>query len=176
MTLTRVVLPAALAAALALAPTAAAKLPAPPVTTIVPGQSVGGVKLGMKTATAKATWGPGFTCGAAAAGPGTTQCTWSATPNARPDRGAKLSVVLIAGRVRAITVDGGAGATPASVKALRTSKGIGIGSTRAAFRAAYPGAKTPSGPDNPTLGAGATITSFFLAGGRVRSIQVGSPY
>ena len=48
MTLRRLALPSALAVTLALAPAAVAKLPAPATTTIVPGVSVAGVKLGMK--------------------------------------------------------------------------------------------------------------------------------
>ncbi len=174
MTLRRALVPSALVLTLALVPAAQAKLPANTAMTIVPGQSVGAVKLGMATAVAKAKWGPGFACGAAAAGPGSTQCTWSATPNARPDRGAKLTIVMIGGKVRAITVAGGTGV--AAIRTIRTAKGIGVTSTRAAFAAAYPGARTPYGPDNPTLGAGKTSTTFSMVGGRVDAIQVGSPY
>jgi hypothetical protein len=50
-----------------------------------------------------------------------------------------------------------------------------VGSTLAVLRAAYPALET-SVPDNPSLGSGPTITSFHTKGGRVRSIQVGSPY
>lgn len=174
MRLRHALIPSALALSLALVPAAEAKLPANTVMTIVPGQSVGAVKLGMTTAAAKAKWGPGFACGAAAAGPGSTQCTWSATPNAQPDRGAKLTIVMIGGKVRGITVAGGTGV--AAIRTIRTTKGIGVTSTKAAFAAAYPGAKTPYGPDNPTLGSGKTATTFAMTGGRVSSIQVGSPF
>jgi hypothetical protein len=172
--LRRVAVPSALILALVLVPAAEAKLPNPKVTTIVPGKSVAGVKLGMRLAVAKQTWGPGSKCGAGAAGPGSTSCTWSATPNAQPDRGPKLILLSIGGKVRAITVDGGTGGT--AIKTFRTAKGIGVGSTLAALRAAYAGLGTSLGPDNPSLGSGPTITSFYVKGGRVKSIQVGSPY
>ena len=58
----------------------------------------------------------------------------------------------VGGKVRAITVDGGT-----AIKAFRTSKDIGIGATVAALRAAHPGLATPLGPDNPSLGSGATM-------------------
>jgi hypothetical protein len=128
----------------------------------------------MKLSVAKQTWGSGFKCGPGAAGPGSTQCTWSKTPNAQPDRGPKLILLGIGGKVRAITVDGGTGGP--AIKAFRTAKGIGVGSTLAALRAAYPALGTSLGPDNPSLGSGPTITSFYTKGRRVKSIQVGSPY
>ena len=80
----------------------------------------------------------------------------------------------IAGKVRAITVDGGGGG-PAITK-FATAKGIRIGSTRTALQAAYPGLSTAAlGPANPSIGSGRTITSFYVPANRVRSIQVGSP-
>lgn len=170
----RIAVPVALALAVVSVPAAQAALPTPPATAIVPGKSVAGVRLGMALSVAKTVWGAGSTCGASAAGPAAVTCTWSSTPNARPDRGPKLILVGIGGKVRSIVVDGGNKA--AAVAAYRTTKGIGTGSTVAALRKAYPGLGTALGPDNPSLGSGATITSFHTAGGKVRSIQVGSPY
>ena len=172
MNLQRIAVLSAVAIPLAIVPTGLAKLPSPAVKTIVPGVSVAGVKLGMTTALAKKTLGPGSVCGVAAF-PNAKQCTWSVTPNARPDRSPKVTIVTIAGRVRAITIDGGTGG--AAIKSYRTARGIGIGSTRAALFSAYPKLKTPFGPDNPTLGSGRTTTSFFVQGGRVKTLQVGSP-
>ena len=172
MNLQRSAVLSAIAIPLTIVPVGQAKLPAPKVKTIVPGVSVAGVKLGMTTALAKKTLGPGSICGVAAF-PNAKQCTWSATPNARPDRGPKITILTLGGKVRAIEVDGGTGG--AAIKAFRTSKGVGIGSTRAALFAAYPKLKTPFGPDNPSLGSGRTTTSFFIKGGRINSLQVGSP-
>ena len=174
MRLRHIVVPGVLMLSMALVSTAEAKLPAPKVTTIVPGKSVAGARLGMKLSVARKKWGAGSKCAAAAAGPGSIACTWSVTPNAQPDRSPKLILVSIRGRVRAITVDGGTGGR--AIKAYRTKKRIGIGSTAAALRKAYPRLGSSLGPDNPSLGSGRTITSFYLKGGRVRSIQVGSPF
>ena len=170
MNLRRIAVPCALAVALGLASTAEAKLPTPAVTTIVPGVSVAGVKLGMKTAAAKKLWGPGSVCGPAATGPGGTQCTWSVTPNAQPDLSPKLTIVLIKGKVRVITVDGGTGGP--AIKAFRTAEKIGVGSTQAALEKAYPGIST----ETNGLGSGPTVTYFSTKNGRVQSIQVGSPF
>jgi hypothetical protein len=170
--LRRIAVPSALTLALTLvvAPVADAKLPAPKVTTVVVGKSVAGVKLGMTLTAAKQKWGAGSKCGAAAAGPGATQCTWS---NSSSPNGAKLILLGIGGKVRAIVVDGGPGG--AAIEAFRTTKGIGIGSTTAALKAAHPGLANTLGPDNPSLGSGATMTSFYVKGGHVRSLQVGTP-
>jgi hypothetical protein len=172
MNLQRIAVLSAIAIPLTIVAVGQAKLPSPKVKTIVPGVSVAGVKLGMTTALAKKTLGPGSVCGVAAF-PNAKQCTWSVTPNARPDRSPKITIVTLAGKVRAITVDGGTGG--AAIKSFRTVKGIGIGSTRAALFAAYPKLKTPFGADNPSLGSGRTTTSFFIQGGRVKLLQVGSP-
>jgi hypothetical protein len=167
----RLAIPSTLALGLLLVPAAGAKLPEPSVTTIVTGKSVAGVKLGMTLAAAKRKWGAGSKCGAAAAGPGSTYCTWSTTSSPQSP---KLTLVAIGGKVRAITVDGGTGG--AAIKAFKTSKGIGIGSTKSALQAAYPALGSSLGPDNPSLGSGATITSFYTKGGRIKSLQVGSPF
>ena len=172
MHLRRIAVPPALtlALALAVAPVADAKLPTPKVTTIVIGKSVAGVKLGMTLTAAKQHWGSGSKCGPAAAAPGSIQCTWStsSSPN-----GAKLILLSIGGKIRAIVVDGGPGG--AAIEAFRTSKDIGIGSTAAALKAAHPGIANTLGPDNPSLGSGASMTSFFVKNGRIRSLQVGTP-
>lgn len=166
----RLAVPSALILALMLVPAAQAKLPAPSVKTIVAGKSVAGVKLGMSISAAKQKWGTGSKCGAAAMGPGSTQCTWATTGSGNSP---KLILLFMGGKVRAITVDGGTGG--AAIKAFKTPKGIGIGSTLAALQAAHPGLGTSLGPDNASLGSGGTITSFYVKGGRIKSLQVGSP-
>lgn len=165
----RIAVPSALVLALMLIPAAQAKLPAPSVSTVVPGKSVAGVKLGMTLSAAKTKWGAGSTCGPAA-WPNATQCTWSVTS---APKSPKLTLVSIGGKVRAIAIDGGTGG--AAIKAFKTSKGIGIGSTRAALTGAYGTLETALGPDNPSLGTGKTVTSFYVKGGRVQSMQVGAP-
>ena len=166
-----VAVPSALVLAALLAPAAGARLPTPAVTAVVTGKSVAGVKLGMTLPAARARWGAGSKCGAAAAGPGSTHCTWSTTSSPQSP---KLILLSVGGKVRAITIDGGTGGAP--IKAFKTSKGIGIGSTLAALRTAHPGLGSSLGPDNPTLGSGSTITSFYVKSGRIKSIQVGSPF
>jgi hypothetical protein len=166
----RLAVPCALVLGLMLIPAAEAKLPTPSVTTIVTGKSVAGVKLGMTLTSAKQKWGAGSKCGAGAFGPGAKQCTWSVTSS---PQSSKLILLAIGGKVRSIVVDGGTGG--ADIKAFKTAKGIGIGSSLGALKAAHPGLGSSLGPDNPSLGAGATITSFYVKGGHVRSIQVGAP-
>lgn len=163
-------IPCALVLGAMLAPAAEAKLPTPSVKTIVTGKSVAGVKLGMTLSAAKKKWGAGSKCGAGAFGPGASQCTWSVTSSPQSP---KLILLAIGGKVRAISIDGGTGG--ADIKAFKTSKGVGIGSSLSALKAAHPGLGSSLGPDNPSLGSGATITSFYVKGGHVKSIQVGSP-
>lgn len=164
------------------APAAAlAKLPAPKVRTVVFGKSVAGVKLGSSLAAAKKAWGSGSSCGAAALPPTTpgTQCTWSTTPGAKPDRGAKLTLVAIKGKVVAITIANGTGGAKAGIRKYLTSKGIGVGDTFAAARKAYPKLSALSGTPaaaNADLGSGKTATSLFFVSGKLDSITVGSPY
>ncbi|MDX6552758.1 MAG: hypothetical protein QOH74_1246 [Gaiellales bacterium] len=54
---------------------AEAKLPAKGGKSIVPGKSIGGVRLGMDAAAAVTKWGPGGTCDAAVG----TSCRWDGT-------------------------------------------------------------------------------------------------
>ncbi len=172
---------AGVALLLAIAPAAQAKLPAPKVKTVVFGKSVAGIKLGTGLAAAKAAWGSGSKCGPAALGPSNpaTQCTWSTTPGAKPDLGAKLTLVARKGKVVAITIDDGTGGTKAGIKKFRTSKGIGLGASIAALRKAYPAVPRANGNPsaaNTELGSGKTVTSFFFENDKLTTFTVGSPY
>lgn len=167
----RAVVLGALASALVVPVVAQAKLPAPAVKTVVFGKSVAGVKLGMSLAAAKAAWGPGSKCAA-------KKCTWSTTPNAQRDLGARLSFVLNKGKVVAIIVQDGTGGAKAGIKKFRTAKNIGIGSTSAAVRKAYPALGPFSGSvgfGNANLGSGKTVTNFQFVNDKLDAFQIGSP-
>jgi hypothetical protein len=172
---------AALALMLAIPLAAQAKLPAPKTKTIVFGKSLGGIKLGSSLAAAKQAWGPGSSCGDAAVPPlgAFKQCTWSTTPGAQPDRGAKLTLVSTKGKVVAITIANGTGGTKAGIKGFRTAKRIGIGATLEAVRKAYPAIGPASGSPSAAsvdLGSGKTVTSFFFVANKLDILTIGSPY
>lgn len=166
----RIAVPGLLVAALAIPASAQAKLPAPAVKTVVFGKSVAGVSLGMTKAAAKAAWGPGSVCA------GTT-CTWSATP-ASPTTGAKLAFTVKKGKVVTILVQNGTGGASAGVKRFRTAKKIGIGSTLAATRKAYPALGPAAGSvgfAQVDLGSGKTMTSFQFVNDALDAFQIGQP-
>lgn len=115
--------------------------------------------------------GPGSKCAA-------KKCIWSTTPNVQRDLGARLSFVLNKGKVVAIIVQDGTGGAKAGIKKFRTAKNIGIGSTSAAVRKAYPALGPFSGSvgfGNANLGSGKTVTNFQFVNDKLDTFQIGSP-
>jgi hypothetical protein len=132
----------ALAAALALPALAAAKLPKPKSTVIKPGTSIAGVKLDMTKAQAFAAWGS-TSCLLP------TLCEWHGP--GKPGQQEVASISLVNGKIVQITIKAALVGTATQKLKLgplakwKTSKGIALGSKRAAVGKAYPGAKRNTG-------------------------------
>ena len=158
--------------ACALAPAAAsARLPTPPSKAIVPGKSIGGVRIGMTVRSALAHWGAGSHCTAATI---RRSCTWTGS-------GAQGTVsfnVGFTGKVRSITIAAGHNETTQIYKGplqgWKTSRGIHLGSSAASVVKAYP--KVRSTPSGPQLGTGARSTIFTKSARRIAQIYIGPPF
>lgn len=155
--------------ALALPAAASAKLPSFPSTSIVIKSSIGGVSLGQSQKNAKAAWGTkGGTCTFDQNfGSCTFEAGTSGTAQWTADDGKVTSVRIYTGTT---------GSTPnfkTPLTALKTSKGIGIGSTLKAVKQAYP---TGKGDKNYWAVGGARLkpyTTFVVSSGRVTQITTG---
>jgi hypothetical protein len=155
------------AAALLLVPAGAgAKLPSPTTKRIVPGRSIGGVKLGMEAKTAVEKWGPGGTCAEAIG----NSCSWQGTPR----QGAAVFIVED-GRVASVHIE--VGSKPNDLPAYsgpitkwKTAKRIGIGSRLRSVTKAYPKARPD--PSGVVLRSGGRRTLFESSLGRVASITI----
>ncbi|HUO74913.1 MAG TPA: hypothetical protein VMU39_29375 [Solirubrobacteraceae bacterium] len=133
----RIVLGGLAVGSLALPAGALARLPHPKTTLIVPGVSIGGVKIDMTQAQVFHEWGstgciPGL-------------CTWQGPGN--PAHAERATVSFFKGKV--IQIDINAGTTngtnvkfkPGTLSKWKTAKNIHLGSTRASVKRAYPAAK-----------------------------------
>jgi hypothetical protein len=118
-------------------PTAAlARLPNPKTTLIVPGTSIAGVKIGMSQTQVFHKWGhtsciPGL-------------CTWQGRGN--PSHSERATVSFVKGKVIQVDINAATRGnnlkfTPGQLSKWKTGKHIGLGSTRAAVKRAYPAAK-----------------------------------
>jgi hypothetical protein len=116
---------------------ALAHLPSPKTTLIVPGTSIAGVKIDMNQTQVFHQWGrtsciPGL-------------CTWLGPGN--PSHAERATVSFYKGKVIQIAIN--AGTTngtnekfkPGQLSKWKTGKNIGLGSTRASVKRAYPAAK-----------------------------------
>jgi hypothetical protein len=161
---------AAAAATLALAaapPAAQAKLPSPATMRIVPGSSIGGVKLGMRASTAVKTWGRGGTCAKRI----DAVCTWQGTPR----QGTALFTVDHH-RVTSIRIEVGQRpddhpAYSGPITKWKTAKGIGIASRLSAVKKAYPRVE-PDGSGLTLSSSGRRRTLFESSLHRVASITI----
>jgi len=170
--MTRRIIPACVAlAALCLpAAAAAAKLPSFPSNSIVIKKSIGGVALGQSAKKAKSAWGSGKGC---TSSKGFDACTY--------DGGASGNAqwTAIDGKVVDMHVnvasDGGRPNFKSPLAALKTSKGIGLGSTYKAVKQAYPGGLTDDQHTYWGLQAGRMkpFTTFIFSNGRVIQINTG---
>lgn len=159
-------LTAAAAVLLVPATAAEARLPSPTTKRIVPGRSIGGVKIGMDARTAVKKWGRGGTCARTIG----NSCTWQGTPK----QGAAIFIVDD-GRVSSLRIEVGSRSNdlPAysgPITKWRTAKGIAIGSRMKSVAKAYPKAK-PDG-SGLTLRSGSRRTLFESSLGRVASITI----
>jgi hypothetical protein len=147
---------AAVVGSLSPAAAAHAKLPSPATKRIVPGKSIGGVRLGMSLAAAQATWGPGGVSEAddACDPDSRTSCIWAG-------RSAREYAVLrfdeADGTVDFIRI---VGPRTSPLARWRTSKGWGIGTRSSTLlRASRGRLPFPAG-----LGAPAGTGSVFVFG------------
>jgi hypothetical protein len=115
---------------------ALARLPSPKTTLIVPGTSIGGVKIGMDQTQVFHQWGstkciPGL-------------CTWQGPGN--PSHAERATVSFVKGKVIQVDINAATSGTnlkftPGKLSNWKTGKNIALGSKRAAVKRAYPGAK-----------------------------------
>jgi hypothetical protein len=144
-----------------------AALPVPTSRLIVPGRSLGGVKLGGTFAAGLKAWGRGATCTQ-----GTRFHICSYTTSNFADGNAGFTGKP-GGRIDMIQVAAGyTGRDPnfkTSLVKFKTAKGVGLGSTSRAVKSAYPKAKRQNvtGASNyewVIVGPGAARTRFQMAG------------
>lgn len=131
---------------------AAARLPNPKTTLIVPGRSIAGVKIGMNHTQVFHRWGsthciPGL-------------CTWQG--HGKPSHAERATVSFYRGSVIQIDINAGTSGTnvkfkPGQLSKWKTGKNIHLGSTRDAVKRAYPAAKA-----NNSTG----VAGWDLFGGR----------
>jgi len=174
MRVTRLALPL-LALSLALPASAAARLPDPNSNLIVIGKSLGGVTLGHSFASAKAAWGS--TRGKCQTSRAFSSCRYAASLTRSlgeggfaADNGKVTSVNITAGRSSS-----GKPVFPAALKALKTSKGIGMGSTATALKKAYKHIKHQGSGEFVSYyltGPGKAVTNFTVESGKVTQIVV----
>jgi hypothetical protein len=169
----RISLALGVAAVLALPAIAQASLPSSKSTLIVPAKSLAGLKLNSSLAAASAAWGKGGSCSPSG-------CEYGLPSNpsgtasfvlATKTEGAPLLVVEITIGV------GRTGTKPnfnTPLARYKTSSGIGLGSTVAALKHAYPHLISSSTGVYGLVGAGESGTTFVAEKGRVESISTRS--
>jgi hypothetical protein len=172
-------------AGLVLAPAAGAALPSNRDKTIVPGASIGGVKIGIGGRKAVATWGPSR-CAEAA----DILCHYEASVSSANFNTGNAAFQLIDGKVTGVSLtaaysfDRNRHIVPAVSRALakyKSDSGIGLGATVPQLKRAYPAARgrTTGGGAfaRYTLGSGARATEFSFAAAngplRLYSIEIG---
>lgn len=163
-------LPAVVLACLAIVPSAGAALPSNRDKTIVPGVSIGGVKLGFGASRAVATWGPSQ-CAQAT----DLLCHYEARPSGANFNTGNTAFQLTGGKVTGVSItsaydfDRNRNRVPILGRALakyKTADGIGLGATVAQVRRAYPAIRGRSYGGvaaGYTLGKGARATAFDFA-------------
>jgi hypothetical protein len=166
---------ALLALSLALPASAAAKLPDPSSDLIVIGKSLGGVTLGHSFASAKAAWGS--TRGKCQTSPTFSSCRYAASLTKSLGEG---SISADNGKVSSVNISAGRSSSgkpifPAALKALKTSKGVGLSSTATALKTAYKHIKHQGSGAFVSYyltGPGKAITNFTVTNGKVTQIVV----
>lgn len=131
---------------------ALARLPSPKTTVIVPGTSIAGVKIGMNQTNVFHEWGSTSCI--------PSLCTWRGPGN--PSHAERATVSFYKGKVIQIDINAATSGnnlkfTPGQLSKWKTGKNVGLGSTRAAVKHAYPAAKA-----NNSTG----VAGWDLFGGR----------
>jgi hypothetical protein len=145
-----------------------AKLPKTKSKTIVVNKSIGGVKIGTKLKTVKKKWGKSKGCGAKY----TFGCDWLGTRTQ-----GSAGIIHLDGKVRSLEIKLGVDNAnqivfSSPLMKFKTNKGIGLGSTEAEVRAAYPAAVNTAA-DVLTYGTPGKIrTGFGIYAGRVSEISI----
>ena len=145
-----------------------AKLPKAKSKAIVVNKSIGGVKIGAKLKTVKKKWGKSQGCGAKY----TFGCDWRGSLTQ-----GSAGIVHLGGKVRSLNIRLGLDSTnqvvfSSPLMKFRTNKGIGLGSSEAEVRAAYPTAVNTAA-DVLTFGTpGKVRTLFSIYAGRVNEISI----
>lgn len=143
-----------------------ASLPAPRTKSVIFNSSIAGLRIGQTTAQAKAAWGPGGSCRRPSAADVT--CTYMG------DDKTFALFVAVGGRVTTIKIYAALNsATP--LARYKTADGIGLGSTLAATKQAYP-ALVPLKPVAAhaygVFGSAKTSTLIYFSSNRIVAIQV----
>jgi hypothetical protein len=159
------------AGALGVPAVASADLPSFPSRAIVPGSSLGGVKLGTAADAAIARWGGNEACPKPFTG---FECRWRATSG-----GSSATLFFKGGKVAAVAVRVGTTSTGNPVftgplMKLKARSKVGLRSTLRQVLRAYP--KLKGSGSGGALGTGARATTFSTSGGRVTEIVVGRPF
>jgi hypothetical protein len=157
----------ALIALAAAAPAAEAKLPAKGGKTIVPGRSIGGVKIGMDAAAAVKKWGKGGSCDTAIG----TSCRWDGSM-----KQGNMRFDITNGKVSTIVIEAGQQPTTyepvykGPITKWKTAKGVRIGTDLRKVGQKYPKAQPDGG--GLVLASGKRKTYFSSSGGRTESISI----
>lgn len=156
---------------------AQAALPVTKTHKIVPGVSIGGVKLGQSLKAARKAWGRDGGCKTEG---GATVCTYSQPSTFSSDDASVADFIVRDGAV--ITVElfanfqgiAGMDAAIAPLEVYRTSKHIGLGSTEQAVHAAYPKASEDQHHSGVVLEGphAAAKTMFGILEGEVAAITI----
>ena len=162
----RFALTAALAASLVAAPSAQAALPKPKSTTIKPGTSIAGVKIGMDPQAALKLWGEGSNCVDTAAG----RCTWKGSASQGSayfeERGGKVIEVGIDAGQKA----NGENVYKGPLVKWKDKKRIGLGTSQRTTAKAYKKGFPNGG--GWQLNSGPRATLWSSSGGRNASIAI----
>lgn len=146
--------------------TASADLPTFKTTKVDPGKSLAGVKIGASKASALKAWGK--KCRTAR-----NQCVYEAKGDTIQSKGAGV-IFFTAGKVSAVSFKAPTkNPFRAPYTKLKTSKGVGIGSTRDQLRAAYPDARTANQGLYVEVYTGSMMTQFTVGEGRTTNIFIG---
>jgi hypothetical protein len=174
----RRLLAASVALAAVLPATAQAGLPQAKSHSIVVNASIAGVTLNSSYAAAHKAWGKGGTCEA------TTGCSYAVKANVATEAIASFMIGQLTetAKPKVIEVSLRAGMTKSGtyvfdspLTAYKTAKGIGLGSTTAQLKRAYPKARIlAEGTDFYIKGTGDRSTNFAVAKGRVTGLYMQS--
>jgi len=151
--------------------TAAAELPSFKTTKVEIGKSLAGVKIGASRASALKAWGNKCKT---VKNKVQNQCVYRAKGDSQERKGSGVIFFSGAGKVTAVSVT-----TPsvnsfrAPFTKLKTSKRVGIGSTRDELRAAYPESRTANQGLYVEIYTGSTMTQFTVGEGRTKAIFIG---